>query len=455
MKINPEIFREYDIRGVVNEDLTSEVVKNIGRAFGSYVGKGKVAVGGDNRNSTEEFRKALISGILSAGLDVMDIGIVPTPVLYFALHHYKMAGGIQITGSHNPPQFNGFKVCKGTDTIYGQEIQALYKGIKSKKYNKGKGRKTSLDLIPTYVKFIKKKINLGRRLKVGVDAGNGCAGLVVPQLLRDLGCEVNELYCNLDGNFPHHFPDPAVPANLKELIKKVREEKLDLGIIYDGDVDRMGVVSERGEIIWPDVLMVLFYREILAGYPGASCPIEVKCSQALWEEVERLGGKPQFCRTGHSLIKAKMKEIKAPFCGEMSGHMFFADDYFGFDDAIYASLRLLRILSRTDKRLSELLKGMPRYYSTPEIRIDCPDSKKEEVVSRISKYFNSKYPCINIDGVRVLFNDGWGLLRKSNTSAKLILRFEASTEKRLEEIKDIFIERLKKYPQIDFKVLTR
>jgi len=453
--MNREIFREYDIRGLVNKDLTYGVVETIGRAFGSYIGKGKVAVGGDNRLSTEEFRKALISGILSTGLDVTDIGIVPTPVLYFALHHYKMAGGIQITGSHNPPQFNGFKICKGVDAIHGQEIQALYKRIKSEKYNKGKGKKTSLDLIPTYVKFIKKKIKLGRRLKVGIDAGNGCAGLVLPQLLRDLGCEVNELYCNPDGNFPHHFPDPAVSANFKELIKKVREEKLDLGIIYDGDVDRMGVVDERGRIIWADIFMVLFYREILARYPGAPCPIEVKCSQALWEEVERLGGKPQFCRTGHSLIKAKMKEIKAPFCGEMSGHMFFADDYFGFDDAIYATLRLLRILSETNKSLSELLKDIPRYYSTPEIRIDCPDSKKDKVVAEISKYFNSKYSCINIDGVRVLFSNGWGLLRKSNTSAKLILRFEASTEKKLEEIKDMFLERLKKYPQVDFKELSR
>ena len=454
MKINPEIFREYDIRGAVNEDLTSEVVECIGRAFGSHIGKGKVAIGGDNRLSTEEFRKALISGILSTGLNVMDIDIVPTPVLYFALHHYKMAGGIQITGSHNPPQFNGFKVCKGTDTIYGREIQALYKRIKSKKYKKGQGRKTSLDLIPAYVNFIKKKINLGRGLKVGIDAGNGCAGLVVPQLLRDLGCEVNELYCNLDGNFPHHFPDPTVPKNLKGLIKKVRKEKLDLGIAYDGDVDRMGVVSEEGKVIWPDILMVLFYREILAKYPGMPCPVEVKCSQGLWEEIERLGGKPQFCRTGHSLIKAKMKEIKAPFCGEMSGHMFFADDYFGFDDAIYASVRLLRILSKTNKSLSELLKDIPRYYSTPEIRIDCPDSKKDKVVGEVSKYFNSKYPCINIDGVRVLFSNGWGLLRKSNTSAELILRFEAKTEKRLEEIKDIFIKRLRKYSQIDIKPLT-
>ena len=454
MKINPEIFREYDIRGVVNKDLTTEVVESIGRAFGSYIGKGKVVVGGDNRLSTEEFRKALISGILSTGLNVMDIGIVPTPILYFALHRYKMAGGIQITGSHNPPQFNGFKVCKGTDTIYGEEIQALYKRIKSKKYNKGKGKKTSLDLIPAYVNFIKKKIHLGRGLKVGIDAGNGCAGLVVPRLLRDLGCEVNELYCNLDGNFPHHFPDPTVPKNLKGLIKKVRKEKLDLGIAYDGDVDRMGVVSERGKIIWPDVLMVLFYREILTRYPGAPCLIEVKCSQALWEEVERLGGKPEFCRTGHSLIKARMKEVGALFCGEMSGHMFFADDYFGFDDAIYASLRLLQILSKTDKGLSELLKDVPRYYSTPEVRIDCPDSRKDKVVGEISKYFNSKYSCINIDGVRVLFSNGWGLLRKSNTSAKLILRFEAKTEKKLEEIRDIFIKRLKKYSQIDIKPLT-
>jgi len=453
MRVNPEIFREYDIRGIVDKDLTEEVVENIGMAVGSTIGEGKIAVGGDIRFSTERFKNALISGLLSTGIDVVDVGIVPTPALFFAIHHLEMAGGVQVTASHNPPQFNGFKVCKGTDSLYGEEIQSLYKTIQSKNYKKGEGNREYKETLETYERFLKDKFKFSRKLKVAMDCGNGCAGLIAPKLFRELGVEVIELYCEPDGNFPNHPADPTVPENLNDLVETVRKENLDLGIAYDGDADRLMVVDENGRIIWPDILMVLFYKEILSKYPGMPCLFEVKCSQALWEEIERLGGKPQFCPTGHSIIEAKMKELRVPFAGEMSGHIFFADEYLGFDDGIYASLRVLRILSESGSRLSELLKDVPKYYNTPEIRVGCPDSEKVRVVREITEYFKSRYPCVTVDGVRVIFDDGWGLLRKSNTSPKLILRFEAKTEDKLEEIKGVFLGRLKEYPEVDIELL--
>jgi phosphomannomutase/phosphoglucomutase len=287
-------------------------------------------------------------------------------------------------------------------------------------------------------------------VKVVIDGGNGCAGALGANILSAIGCDVIPLYCEPDGNFPHHFPDPIVEDNLRELQKKVQEEDAELGIAYDGDGDRLGVVDQTGKIIWPDRLMILFYREILPKYPGASCPIEVKCSSTLWDEVQKLGGNPQFCKTGHSLIKALMKTINAPFCGEMSGHMFFADEYFGYDDAIYASCRLVRIIAGGNRSLGELLSDVPEYPCTPELRIDCPDARKGEIVDDISNYFRARYSCIDVDGVRILFDDeGWGLVRKSNTSPKLILRFEAKTESKLKEIKRVVVDKLKEYPEVN------
>lgn len=455
MKIKPTIFREYDIRGIAEEELTKEFAYNLGKACVQYIGGRRWIVGGDNRLSTEEFRVALIEGITDTGRDVINIGIVPTPLFYFALHHLGADGGVQITASHNPPQYNGFKVCKGKDALYGSYIQKIREIMEEGVYPKAKkkGNVEEFDIVPIYKEMIKERIKLSSSLKVVVDAGNGCAGAIVPSLLEELGCKVVPLYCELDGRFPHHFPDPTVIEYMQDLRELVKKEGADIGFGFDGDVDRLGVVDENGEIIWGDRIMVLFYREVLKKYPGAPCLIEVKCSQTLYDDVLQHGGVPQFYKTGHSLIKAKMKEIGAPFAGEMSGHMFFADEYFGFDDAIYAACRLLRILSKEGKSLSKLLEDLPQYPSTPEIRVDCPDEKKEKVVEEISSYFKQRYNCVDVDGVRVLFEDGWALVRKSNTSPKLILRFEAKTPEALNSIKSIIVEKLKEYPCIDLSSL--
>jgi phosphoglucosamine mutase len=447
--MNPEIFREYDIRGIADRELTDDVVQKIAKAFATYLKKAPVVVGGDIRLSTERIKKTLISALRGSGISVIDIGTVPTPVFYFYLHTENVAGGIQITASHNPPEYNGFKLCKGKDAIYGEEIQKIRLTAERSDFIEGSGNILQTDAIPAYIAKLKEIVRLGpRRLKVAVDCGNGCAGLVVPQILSQLGCDVIELFSEPDGRFPNHFPDPTIPENLEELVSKVRETEADVGIGFDGDVDRIGVVDDRGNILWGDRLMVLFFREILPKHPKAPCIIEVKCSKVLFQEAERLGGEPFFYKTGHSLIKAKMKEVGALFAGEMSGHMFFADEYYGFDDAIYAALRLLRILSATEKSLSELLSNIPVYPITPELRLDCPDDKKDEVVKEISEHFKKRYECIDVDGVRVLFPDGWALIRKSNTSPKIIVRFEAETEERLSEIKSLIFDKLSEHPEV-------
>lgn len=452
--MNPEIFREYDIRGIADSELSSDVVRKIGSAFAGYIKKGPIAISGDIRISTERIRADLISSILDCRIDVIDLGVLPTSLFYFFVHQNNTPGGIQITASHNPKEYNGFKLCRGKDTLFGEEIREIGKiaegksKVKSQKL-KVRGKISLFDVIPSYIKTIKEKIKFGkRRLKVVIDCGNGCAGMIAPKLLKDMGLEVIALFPEPDGNFPNHLADPVSPENLTYLIARVKKEGADLGIGYDGDVDRIGAVDEKGNIIFGDGLMVLFLREILPKYPNAPIPIEVKCSKILFDEVKRLGGNPFFYKTGHSLIKAKMKEINTPFAGEMSGHLFFADEYFGFDDGIYASLRLLRILSNTDKTLSELLKDLPKYPISPEIKITCPDNKKEGVVADISKYFKERYECIDIDGVRIIFEDGWALIRKSNTSPKIIIRFEARTEDRFNEIRNIVFKKLSEYPDI-------
>jgi phosphomannomutase/phosphoglucomutase len=446
--VNPQIFREYDIRGVVGEDLTEPVVEELGKAYGTMLadrvqGPGKVSVGYDVRPSSEGLAAALTRGILSTGVDVVNIGLVPTPVLYFSLFHLDVAGGMMVTGSHNPPEFNGFKVAIGKTTIYGEEIKALGEIIAEGAYKKGQGRLSSQDVLQTYIQEVKARVGpFARPIKVVADAGNGCGGLTAPRILRDLGADLVELYTKPDGTFPHHHPDPTIVANMQDLINTVRTEKAEMGVAYDGDADRLGVVDDQGNIIWGDQLMILFSREVLQKRPGAPIIFEVKCSQALVEEIEKHGGQPIMWRTGHSLIKEKMKEEGAPLAGEMSGHLFFADEYFGYDDAVYASCRLIRIRAASEQSISQMLADVPKYYSTPEIRVDCPDEEKFKVVTEIATYFKKHYKVIDVDGVRVLFGDGWGLVRASNTQPALVVRFEARTPERLAEIKKVMADRL-------------
>ncbi|MGB9838984.1 phosphomannomutase/phosphoglucomutase [Thermovenabulum sp.] len=438
-RFNPNIFRQYDIRGVVGEELTENVAETLGKAFGSFsIKKGEklVVVGSDNRLSSPSLKKAVINGLLSTGCDVVDLGTVVTPVFYFARIHYKINPGIMVTASHNPPQFNGFKVAFGHATLYGEDIQYIRKLMEEGNFEKGNGTLKCIDPTEDYINDITSRIKLSRPLKVAIDCGNGTASFIAERLFTRLGAQVYPLYCDSDPNFPNHFPDPVKPENMQDLKNLVLKGNLDLGIGFDGDGDRIGVVDDKGQIIWGDMLMILFWREILPKHPGATAIVEVKCSQALVEEITKLGGNPIFYKTGHSLIKAKMKEIGAIFTGEMSGHMFFADEYYGFDDALYAAARLLRILSNTEKKLSELLSDVPKYYSTPEIRVHCSDEEKFDKVQEVKKYFSGRYEIIDIDGARVIFPDGWGLVRASNTGPELIVRCESKTPEGLEKIKE-------------------
>ncbi|MBI5208245.1 MAG: phosphomannomutase/phosphoglucomutase [Candidatus Firestonebacteria bacterium] len=450
--MNEEIFREYDIRGVVDTDLTFDVVKKLGQGIASYIknhNANQIVISRDNRESSLRFRNALTEGINSCGCDVIDIGLLPTPLFYFSMFQLKKDGGIMITGSHNPPNFNGFKIFENGSTIYGDEIQKVKKIILNNKFPEGNGKiipeNTILD---KYIEYVSKNITLSKPIKVVVDCGNGTAGLVAPILLNKIGAEVVELYCELDGRFPNHHPDPTIPAYLKDLQTKVKETNADVGIAYDGDADRIGAIDNKGNILWGDRLLGLFSRDVLQkGH--AKIVLEVKCSQALVEYITKYGGTPIMWKAGHSLIKGKMKEEKASLGGEMSGHMFFRDRYFGYDDAIYASARLVEILSNSNLKLSEILSDMPLYNSTPEIRIGCPDKDKFWVIEEVKKYFSKKYKVIDIDGARVLFNDGWGLVRASNTQPVIVMRCEGKTEKALLEIKEIIKSKLKEYSIVE------
>ena len=436
--MNPAIFREYDIRGVVDKDLTRETVSELARGAGSYFarhGIKRITVGRDCRPSSDPFFEALLEGLLGSGMEVIDVGVCPTPLLYFSIVHLAQEGGVMITGSHNPPEFNGFKVCVGKDAIYGREIQRVREIIEKRDYVQGKGTLTRHDIIQDYHRYVLEKIQVNCEIKVVVDAGNGTGGVVGVPIMRELGCRVKALYCEMDGRFPHHHPDPTVEKNLRDLIATVTRTGADLGIGYDGDADRIGVIDEEGRIIWGDKLMIIFARAIIEEHGGGTFIGEVKCSQTLFDEIERLGGRAIMWKTGHSLIKDKMKKEKALLAGEMSGHMFFADRYFGFDDAIYASCRLLEIMGKSGKKVSELLEGIPQTYATPEIRVDCPDDIKFRIVEQAKEHFRQRYPVIDIDGMRVRFPDGWGLLRASNTQPALVLRFEATSQERLEEIR--------------------
>jgi phosphomannomutase/phosphoglucomutase len=438
--MNPEIFREYDIRGIAGKDMTDEDVVLIGKSVGTYLqnhGCSQLTVGRDCRLTSDTYSEKIIEGLLSTGCDVINIGVCSTPVFYFSIKHLEKQGGVMITASHNPPEYNGFKICMHLDSVHGEGIQKLLGIIKEGDFAQGKGNLSAHDVIPAYRKYIEKNINITKPLKVGVDAGNGTAGVIAVPIFKSLNCEVHDLFCDMDGTFPNHEADPTVEKNMKDLIALVKDKGLDLGIGYDGDGDRIGVVDEKGNLVYGDKLMIIFAREILSRKPGATIISEVKCSKTLYDDIEKHGGRGIMWKAGHSLIKKKMKDEKAELAGEMSGHIFFADRYFGYDDAIYASCRLLEILASTGKKVSELLADVPVTFSTPEIRVECADDKKFAVVEKVTEHFRKEYNIVDIDGVRVLFDDGWGLVRASNTQPALVLRFEAMTGKRLEEIREL------------------
>lgn len=444
-----KIFREYDIRGVVDKDLKPALVESLGKAFGTTIARNngkKVSIGRDARPSSPEMFDNLAKGITSTGIDVVSIDLVPTPLLYFSIYHLNTDGGVMITGSHNPPEFNGFKLNMGTDSIHGAGIQAIADLIEAQDYETGSGSITNADVIEDYISMVKSKITLKRKPKIVIDSGNGCGGIFAPRLMRELGCEVTEIFCEVDGTFPNHHPDPTVPENLKDLIAKVEETGADAGVAYDGDADRIGVVAENGEILFGDQLMMIFARDILARKPGAAIVYDVKCSQNLTNDITKHGGKPIINATGHSLIKARLVAEGAALAGEMSAHIFFKEDYYGFDDAIFATARFARIMSESDQKVSEYLNDTPKVFNTPEIRIDCPDEEKFEIIKNITESFKEDFDVLDIDGARVNFGDGWGLVRASNTQPVLVLRFEAESEKRLEELKKLFHKKLVSFP---------
>lgn len=440
MAISRAIFREYDIRGIAGKDLTEEVATAVAGAYAAFLAekgvKGALAVGRDNRPSGEGLHRALVGGLLSSGVDVMDIGIVPTPLAYWSQHNLGVVGGIQITGSHNPPEYNGFKLGLGTSSIYGADIQHIYELAVAGKFPRGKGTLRNEQVIDRYIDDIAARVGkLPRALNVVIDCGNGAGALVAPKLFAKLGIKPRCLFCESDGTFPNHHPDPTIPKNLEALIAAVREDKADIGIAFDGDADRIGVIDHTGEIIWGDYLLIIYARDVLARTGKRQAIVfDVKASQALPEAIEKAGGIPVMWKTGHSLIEEKMHDTHAPVAGEMSGHMFFAEGYYGFDDALYGAARLLRIVADSGKTVRDLLADVPRFVSTPEIRVDCPDDKKFGIVEEAKEYFGAKYKVITVDGARVLFGDGWGLIRASNTQPVLVMRFEARTKEQLEKI---------------------
>jgi phosphomannomutase/phosphoglucomutase len=445
--MNPEIYREYDIRGVIGEDIAEDEFITMGRGFGSFFrgfGKRRILLARDCRLTSPGISEKVTEGLMSTGCDVLNGGVCPTPTFYFGVRRLEADGGLMITASHNPPQYNGFKICRGYDTIYGEEIQRVRRIIEGTDFYKGTGTSVPVEIIEPYVERIMSDITVTPGIRVSFDAGNGTGGPVGERILKSLGCDLHPLYCEMDGTFPNHEPDPTVPDNMKDLIEEVTTHSLLLGIGVDGDADRIGAVDSSGDIVFGDMLLLLFARDVLADHPGASVISEVKSSDRLYKDIEAHGGKAIMWKTGHSLIKNKMKETNALLAGEMSGHMFFADRYYGFDDAIYASCRLLEILSKTDRSISELLGDVPQSHTTPEIRVECPDGEKFGLVDRLREEFSSKYEIIDVDGVRIVFEDGWGLVRASNTQPALVLRFEARSKNRLAEIRTIVEEALER-----------
>jgi phosphomannomutase/phosphoglucomutase len=460
--MNEKVFREYDIRGVVEKDINRDFAFSLGRAFGLYIkervpGKLSLSVGRDVRLSSEYLSEGLIEGIISTGIDVYDIGVCPTPLQYFSLFTLDVDGGVMITGSHNPPEYNGFKLSIGRETIYGGMIQEIKEIMQKDKapFSDRKGVVKTMDIISSYSNYMLKRFSYladskYRKIKIVVDAGNGTAGLVVPKLLEAMGCEVYCLYCEPDGRFPNHHPDPTIIENIQDLINKTTSSGAQIGVGYDGDADRIGVIDQSGNIIWGDHLMIILARDLLERNPGAKIIGDVKCSQIMFDDIKRNGGNPIMWKTGHSLIKDKMRKEGALLAGEFSGHIFISDGYFGFDDAIYTTLRIVEIMKTTGMDIRELLKDIPQMCYTPEIRVDCPEEKKKPVVQKVVDNFkryksNNDAPFLikdiyDIDGVRVVFEKGWALLRASNTQPVVVMRVEAEDEKSLKQYRE-FLEK--------------
>ena len=435
--LKPAIFREYDIRGIADSELLSAGVEQLGRGLGTYLarqsGGRKINVGRDCRLSSTRLRDALVEGLLAAGCDVADVGTVPTPVLYYSAQHLSADGAVMITGSHNPPEYNGFKTVCGAGTLHGEAIQEVRRIIERQDFERGRGQLSTVDAVTPYVDEIVGQFQFDRRIKVVADAGNGTAGPVLRRIFSNLNLDATEMFFEMDGTFPNHHPDPTVPVNLEALIEKVRQTGAELGIAFDGDSDRIGAVDEQGNVIYGDMLLLIYAREILERKPGATFIGEVKCSQLMYDYIQKWDGNPIMYKTGHSLIKAKMKQEHAELAGEMSGHMFFADRYRGYDDALYAACRLIEIVAKSGRPLSAQLEGIPKTVSTPEIRVDCPDELKFDIVARVAEHFRRSHKTVDIDGVRVIFPEGWGLLRASNTQPVLVMRFEAASEHLLRE----------------------
>lgn len=461
LMLNPAIFRAYDIRGIAhkpetssNPDLTPQSMEQIGKAAGTYFKRHfgtNLVLGHDCRLSADELTQAFIDGVLSTGCDITLIGMVPTPMLYFAVCHFEFDGGACITASHNPKEYNGIKlVGKGAHSICGDKLQDLYQMAIQEDFETGQGQLKELDAWPAYKEALTERISLKKPLKVVVDSGNGATGPYVKDYFEALGCEVIALYTEPDGNFPNHEANPEEEENMHDLIAAVKEQNADLGIGFDGDGDRVGIVDEKGHHYSADLLLILLARDLLTRQPGAQIVFDVKVSQVLIDDIEKHGGKPVMEKTGHSFIESKMHEIGAPLAGEISGHMFFAENYYGFDDAFLAAGKLLQILSESGQNFSELLAELPKTSCTPEIKSRCADTEKFRIVKELSQHFTKEYDCITIDGVRINFDkQSWGAVRCSNTSPNLTIRFEAPNDVRLKEIMQIMLDKLKNYPEVD------
>ena len=444
MNLNQYIFREYDIRGKVSDDFPPELVEALGKGFGTYIkrsGGQEIALSGDVRLTTPDLMEQFKTGVLSTGVDVIKIGILPTPANYYSMFSLGVAGAVQITGSHNPPEFNGFKLSQNKKAVFGEAIQEIRVIIEGEDYETGEGTEASYDILTKYKRMIASKIDIKKPMKVVMDCGNAAGAICAPEIFKNLNVDLTELYCDVDGTFPNHHPDPTVKENLVDLISLVKQGSYDIGLAFDGDADRIGVVDETGDIVWADQLMALFLPEVVE--EGDEILYDVKCSQALEEMIIKYGGKPVMWKTGHSLIKQRMSELNCKLGGEMSGHIFFADDYFGYDDAIYVAARIVQTLSRTDQKLSQLKAELPKYYSTPEMRLEVEsDEEKFRIAKEAVAYFTENYDCSTVDGVRIKFGDGWGLVRSSNTQPVIVCRFEANTAERMEEIQSIVMNKL-------------
>ncbi|WP_455365984.1 phosphomannomutase/phosphoglucomutase [Kaarinaea lacus] len=454
--IEPSIFKAYDIRGIVNETLTEDAIYQIGQAFGSEAaerGEQTIYVARDGRLSGPALIKAFTQGLLDSGRDVVDVGMVPTPVLYFAAYQLGSGSGVMLTGSHNPPNYNGLKMVIGGTTLSGDDIQELRTRIEAKNFTSGSGNYDELDVVPKYLERVASDIKLARTMKVIVDCGNGVPGAVAPKLLRELGCDITEMYCDVDGNFPNHHPDPSKPENLQDLKKALANSDADIGLAFDGDGDRLGVITPQGEVIWADRQLMLYAKDILSRNPGGDIIFDIKCTTKLPKVIKEAGGNPIMWKTGHSFIKAKLKESGALLAGEMSGHIFFKERWYGFDDALYTAARLLEILSKDPRPATEIFGELPDSVNTPELNLNMAEGEHFKLIKKLvdnASFEGAKLT--TIDGVRADWEDGFGLVRASNTTPCLVFRFEGDNEQALERIKNSFRELVKEQAGPDIQI---